>query len=103
MMNIFFRSLLPIAVCVSTLSFFGARPEVLQILSGLDRPVAATFGPEGKTLFVANSSRGSLGALRGMGSLTKFDRGSDGQYKLASKRFVIGLTAPRQWRFSLFL
>jgi hypothetical protein len=94
MMNIFFRSLLPIAVCVSTLSLFGARPEVLQILSGLDRPVAATFGPEGKTLFVANSSRGSLGALRGMGSLTKFDRGSDGQYKLASKRFVIGLTAP---------
>ncbi|MGK0239548.1 MAG: hypothetical protein ACI92G_003025 [Candidatus Pelagisphaera sp.] len=100
MMNVFFRSLLAIAVWVSTLSLLeAARPEVLQILSGLDRPVAATFGSEGKTLFVANSSRGSLGALRGMGSITKFDRGSDGQYKLASKRFVIGLTAPSAMAF----
>ncbi|MBT3480259.1 MAG: hypothetical protein HN457_02350 [Opitutales bacterium] len=94
MMNVFFRSLLAIAVCVSTLSLFGARPEVLQVLSGLDRPVAATFGPNAETIFVANRSRGSIGALRGMGSITKFDRGSDGAYKLASKRFAIGFTAP---------
>jgi len=95
MMNVFFRSLLAIALGVTALSTLqAARPEVLQVLSGLDRPVAAVFGPEGKTLFVANRSRGSIGALRAMGSITKFERGSDGDYKMASKRFVIGLTAP---------
>lgn len=94
MMNVFFRSLLAITVWGSAQFTLQARPEVLQVLSGLDRPVAASFGPEGKTLFVANRSRGTIGALRGKGSITKFDRGSDGAYKMASKRFVIGLTAP---------
>ena len=93
-MRVFFRSLLAITVSFAALSVNGDRPEVLQVLSDLDRPVAAAFGPGGETLFVANRSRGTIGALRNMGSLTKFDRASDGSYKMASKRFVVGLTAP---------
>ncbi len=92
----FFRSLSAIILTVSCIATFapGARPEVLQILGDLDRPVAAAFGPGGETIFVANRSRGTIGALRGMGSVAKFERESDGSYKMASKRFVVGLTAP---------
>ena len=92
----FFRSLLAITFGITAFTQLsqGDRPEVLQVLSDLDRPVAAAFGPGGDTLFVANRSRGTIGALRNMGSLTKFTRSDDGSYKMASKRFVVGLTAP---------
>ncbi len=72
----------------------GARPEVLEDLPGFDRPVSAAFGPDGKSLFVVNRSRGEVGARRGAGTVTKYSVGDGPEFKLASKRFVVGLTAP---------
>lgn len=72
----------------------GARPVVLEDLPGFDRPVAAAFAPDRRALFVVNRSRGEMGARRGAGSMTKFSVGENLDFKLASKRFVVGLTAP---------
>ena len=89
-----FRLLLANVVLLTGISVKGASPEVLEVLPGFDRPVSAAFGPEGKSLFVVNRSRGEIGAIRGAGSITKYTVGSDYSFKLASKRFAIGLTAP---------
>ncbi len=88
------RPYLILALCACSLNAFGARPEVLEDLPGFDRPVSAAFGLDGKTLFVANRSRGEVGAKRGAGTITKFSVGEGLEFKLASKRFVVGLTAP---------
>ena len=84
-------------IVVFSISFVSsglARPEVLEDLSGFDRPVAPVFAPDGKALFVVNRSRGEVGARRGAGSIAKMSVSSDLQFKVASKRFVFGLTAP---------
>ena len=89
-----FRISLVAAFSISFVSSSMARPEVLEDLSGFDRPVATVFAPDGKALFVVNRSRGEVGARRGAGSITKMSVSSDLQFKVASKRFVVGLTAP---------
>ncbi len=88
------RSLMLLAALSSPFVANGARPVVLEDLPGFDRPVSAAFSPDGKSLFVVNRSRGEVGARRGAGSLTKYSVGEGLDFKLASKRFVIGLTAP---------
>jgi hypothetical protein len=88
------RIFLVAAISISFASLGSARPEVLEDLSGFDRPVATVFAPDGKALFVVNRSRGEVGARRGAGSITKMSVNADLQFKVASRRFVVGLTAP---------
>lgn len=88
------RSLILSAALVTPFIANGARPEVLEDLPGFDRPVSAAFSPDRTALFVVNRSRGEQGARRGAGSMTKFSVDEDLKFKLASKRFVVGLTAP---------
>ena len=82
------------AAVFAPLIVYGARPVVLEDLPGFDRPVSAAFSPDGKSLFVVNRSRGEVGARRDAGSITKFSVSEGPKFKLASKRFVVGLTAP---------
>ena len=82
------------AAVFAPLIVYGARPVVLEDLPGFDRPVSAAFSPDGKSLFVVNRSRGEVGARRDAGSITKFSVSEGPVFKLASKRFVVGLTAP---------
>ncbi len=90
-----FPRLLALAALSAILPFAqGARPEVLEDLPGFDRPVSAMFSSDGKSLFVVNRSRGEVGARREAGSITQYSVSEGPVFKLASKRFVVGLTAP---------
>jgi len=83
---------------VFTLMAF-ARPEIVQTIEGFDRPVAALYSPDGKSLFVANRPRGKVGVHRGKGHVTKLQVSDDGTVTVASRQFIGRLTAPSDMAF----
>ncbi|MCH6257618.1 hypothetical protein MLD52_13745 [Puniceicoccaceae bacterium K14] len=77
-----------------------AKPEVVDQIEDLDKPTVALFSKDGKSLFVANSVRGSVGAIRSKSYISKFSIGADMKATLASRDFIGNLTAPVDLAFS---
>ena len=77
-----------------------ARPEIVQTIEGFDRPVAALYSPDGKSLYVANRPRGKVGVFRGKGYVSKLQVGTNGAVAMGVKQFVSRLTAPSDMVFS---
>lgn len=70
------------------------RPEIIQTLTGFNRPVSAVFSENGDTLFVVNRARGEVGVLRHQGSVSKVARMDGGKFGEPNHRFVTRLTGP---------
>lgn len=77
-----------------------AKPEVVDVINGVDKPTSAVFSPGGESLYVSSSVRGQVGAYKGKSYISKFKVASDGTTKPVSKDFIGNLTAPIDMAFS---
>lgn len=70
------------------------KVEFIQSIERFNTPSSCLFSLDGKSLFVANGSRGRDGWSLNKGSISKLSVSSEGNLKITELRFIDALTGP---------
>lgn len=84
--------------CSSGETATAGKPEIVQVVTGLDNPESVAFSADGKWLFVSNCASGEFGADKhtgfaaGQSSISKLSVAPDGTLTMVNPKFVTKLS-----------